>query len=107
MSYTEATDYQWLAHLNPRRLQLLLDAAVLGSPFTAKQLEFTHQLPPASLTRDLNALERAGLVIADPPMTTPRQGQRVTYALSPAAPAMFEQLSALVSDAWATPLPSS
>ena len=107
MSATESDEYDWLASLNPRRLQLLVNCARLGRPFTTKDLRGTYSEGLTSLTRDLNALENAQLLLANPSMSRARQGQRVTYSLAPDVPEKFAHLSALVADAWATPPPQS
>lgn len=98
---------QMLSHLNPRRFELLLSAARLGGPFTAPQLREAAAGQSTSLTRDLNALEEAGLLIANPPASQPRQGRPVHFQLAPDVPELFARLSALVSEACSTPPPSS
>lgn len=95
-----------LGQLNPRRLSVLVRAAQLGI-FTAQQFRETYPSNASSLTRDLNALEAAGLVIATPPASEPRQGQRVTYRVAPDAPERFQRLADLVAEACATPRSAS
>lgn len=95
-----------LAHLNPRRLSVLVRSAQLGT-FTAQRFRETYPGDASSLTRDLNALEAAGLMIATPPASERRQGQRVAYRVAPDAPARFQRLADLVAHACATPPPLS
>jgi hypothetical protein len=96
-----------LSHLNPRRFELLLIAARFGGPFTAPQLREAAAGHSTSLTRDLNALEEAGLLIANPPASEPRQGRPVNFWLAPDVPELFARLSDLVSEACSTLPPSS
>lgn len=95
-----------LAHLNPRRLSVLLRGAQLGT-FTAQKFRAAYPADASSLTRDLNALEAAGLVIASPPASERRQGQRVAYRVAPDTPERFQRLADLVAHACATPPPLS
>ena len=95
-----------LAHLNPRRLSVLVQGAQLGS-FTAQQFREAYPGDASSLTRDLNALEAAQLVVASPPASERRQGQRVSYRVPPDVPERFQRLADLVAHACATPPPLS
>lgn len=95
-----------LAHLNPRRLSVLVRSAQLGT-FTAQQFRETYPGDASSLTRDLNALEAAGLIEASPPASEHRQGQRVAYRVATGTPELFERLADLVKRACATPPPPS
>ena len=88
-----------LSHLNPRRFELLLRAARLGEPFTAPQLREAAPEHASSLTRDLNALEAGGLLLASPSAAEPRQGRPVQFRLAPETPALFARLSTLISEA--------
>jgi len=96
-----------LSHLNPRRFELLLQAARLGGQFTAAQLREVAPEHASSLTRDLNALEAGGLLLASPSAAQQRQGRPVQFRLAPETPELFAQLSNLISAAASTPPPSS
>lgn len=96
-----------LAQLNPRRLSVLLHAAELSEAFTAQQFKAIYPADASSLTRDLNALEAAGLVVATPPASARRQGQRVQYRIAPGTSARFQRLADLVAHACTTPPPPS
>lgn len=95
-----------LSHLNPRRFELLLHAAEFGGPFTAPQLREVAPEHATSLTRDLNALEAGGLLVATPSASEQRQGRPVKFRLAPGTPELFARLSALISEASTLP-PSS
>lgn len=90
-----------LTQINPRRFEILLQAARLGSSFTAAQFREVFPLGSSSLTRDLNALEAAGLLLADPSMTQARQGQRVVYQVAPDISQRFQDLADVVAQAYA------
>lgn len=96
-----------LSHLNPRRFELLLQAARLGGQFTAAQLREVAPEHASSLTRDLNALEAGGLLLASPSAAQPRQGRPVKFRLAPEAPELFARLSNLILEASTTLPPSS
>lgn len=81
-----------LTHINPRRFALLLRAAKLGKPFTASQLKTAAPMHSSSLTRDLNSLEAAGLLIATPKASEPRQGRPVHFEVAPNAVDTFQSL---------------
>lgn len=100
------SELKMLAHLNPRRLAVLVRSAALGT-FTAQQFREAYPEAASSLTRDLNALEAAGLVVADPPQSARRQGQRVAYRVAPDTPERFQRLAELVAHACATSPPPS
>lgn len=89
-----------LTHLNPRRFELLLCAGRLGTTFTAPELREIAPEHSSSLTRDLNALEAAGLVVATPPASASRQGRTVTFRLNPEAPKRFARLADLMATAY-------
>lgn len=92
-----------LARLNPRRFAILLACIQLGGTFTTKDLREALPSLESSLPRDLNALEEAGLLLANPPRKTARQGQPVTYRVAPQTRTVFAKISTLVEDAYATP----
>ncbi len=92
-----------LTHINPRRFALLLQAVRMGSTFTAPDFKEIYPSESSSLTRDLNALEAAGLLLASPPMSEPRQGQRVVYQVVPDLQQRFQQLADAVSQACTKP----
>lgn len=100
------SEQMMLAHLNPRRLSVLVRGAQLGS-FTPQQFRAAYPGEASSLTRDLNALEAAGLVEATPPAAERKQGQRVWYRVAEDAPERFQRLADLVAHACATPPPLS
>ncbi|MGO2520384.1 MAG: hypothetical protein ACTH8F_09695 [Microbacterium sp.] len=90
--------------LNPRRMRLLLQAAALGGEVTAPELhQALRDIPVRTISTDMNVLEHAGLVRANPPIGQPRRGRiPVHYRVSPDVPAVFQQLTTLVHDAWLT-----
>ena len=107
MSEAGEAELLLLAQVNPRRFALILRAAGVGRAFTAQEFRAAYPDEASSLTRDLNALEAAGLVLASPPASERRQGQRVAYQLAPDAPQRFQRVADLVANACATPPPQS
>ena len=95
-----------LSHLNSRRFELLLHAARFGGAFTAPQLREVAPEHSSSLTRDLNALEAGGLLLATPSASEQRQGRPVKFQLAPETPELFARLAHLISEASTLP-PSS
>lgn len=93
------SEFALLHHMNPRRFAVLIHAASLGR-FTASDFRQAYPRYSSSLTRDLNALEAAGLLIADPPASVPRQGQHVLFTVAEDVPSRFIELANIVSDAW-------
>lgn len=88
-----------LSHLNARRFELLLIAAQFEDSFTAQELKAVAPTQSStSLTRDLNALEAAGLLVATPSASEPRQGRPVVFRIAPGASALFAQLAQRVAD---------
>lgn len=98
---------QMLLHLNPRRFSLLLMAIRRGRAFTAGELREISRADASSLTRDLNALEAAELLIASPPAAERRQGQRTVYNVAPDVASRFHRLAELVDEASLTTSPPS
>ena len=96
-----------LTYLNPRRFALLMSAISLREPFAASDLREAAHAESSSLTRDLNALEASGLLVASPPAAARRQGQRVEYRVAADAALRFRRLAELVDDAWSTHRPPS
>lgn len=89
-----------LSHINPRRFDLLLSAARLGGTFTAPEIKAAAPAQSSSsLTRDLNALEAGGLLLATPAAGEPRQGRPVQFRLAPGVPALFGKLGQRLTDA--------
>ena len=91
-----------LSQLNPRRFDLLLACIRLGGAFTTTELRGAQPELAPSLSRDLGALEVAGLVLADPPRAIARQGRPVTYTVAPLARTVFSELAGLVDEAYAS-----
>ena len=94
-----------LTHLNPRRFSLLLLAMGHAETFTAGELREISRSDASSLTRDLNALEAADLLVASPPAAERRQGQRTVYRVAEDAASRFRHLADLVSQASVTNSP--
>lgn len=94
-----------LTHLNPRRFSLLLLAMSHAETFTAGELRELSRSDASSLTRDLNALEAAELVVASPPAAERRQGQRTVYRVAEDAASRFRRLAELVDEASVTNSP--
>lgn len=93
-----------LTHINARRFDLLLSAARLGGTFTAPEIKAAAPAQSSSsLTRDLNALEAGGLLIASPAAGEPRQGRPVRFRLAPGVPALFGKLSQRLDEASTLP----
>lgn len=92
-----------LGQLNRRRFEILLACIRLGGEFTTKDLREALPGSEPSLPRDLNALEDAGLLRADPPRAIARQGRPVTYTVAPQTRTVFAQIARLIEDAYATP----
>lgn len=89
-----------LSHINARRFDLLLSAARLGGTFTAPEIKAAAPAQSSSsLTRDLNALEAAGLLIATPAAGESRQGRPVRFRLAPGVPDLFVALAQRLTEA--------
>jgi DNA-binding transcriptional ArsR family regulator len=67
--------------------------------FTAGELREISRSDASSLTRDLNALEAADLLVASPPAAERRQGQRTVYRVAEDAASRFRRLAELVDEA--------
>lgn len=87
-----------LDHLTARRFELLLAAVRLGASFTAQDVRAGYEAAPSSLSRDLAALEAAGLLIGDPPATRSRQGRQVRYTVADAPASVFLRLAGAFED---------
>ncbi|MGO2520118.1 MAG: hypothetical protein ACTH8F_08350 [Microbacterium sp.] len=83
-------------------MRLLLCAADLGGDVTAPELhQAARDIPVRTISTDMNVLERAGLVRANPPIGQPRRGRvPVRYRLVADVPAVFEQLNTMIHEAW-------
>jgi hypothetical protein len=94
---------QALAHMSPRRFELLLVALTLPQTFTAATLreQLTDGQDTASLLRDLRALEIGGWLLANPSVNEARQGRTVRYRIAPLAVTAWRQLAHLVEEAQA------
>lgn len=91
-----------VGQLNPRRVELLYLCMSFPLTFTARDLR--QVLPPDAdtsryLSRDLLALETGGLLAADPPRSSPRQGRAVSYQVPSLALSLFAELDAMATRA--------
>ena len=76
-----------LTHLNPRRFSLLLLAVSQAETFTAGELREISRSDASSLTRDLNALEAAELLVASPSVARAIKSLQTTSAMAGATSA--------------------
>lgn len=95
--------------VNPRRMRLLLAAAALGGEVTIPELhQAVRDVPMRTISTDMNVMESAGLVRANPPIGQPRRGRiPVHYRVAADVPAVFDELNKLFHDAWPKPQSSA
>lgn len=83
-----------------RRFRILQACVALKRPFTVKELIAALPSPEPSLPRDLNALEQAGLLVVDPPISQPRQGRPRTYTVAGTTRSVYRRIYELLDSAY-------